>query len=151
MRAARGCAAVLLGLSLLVDYAHGTLGPSRALLWTGLALLLYAVLHPVQVAVREGELRTRGLLVRHTVRTDLLELIEDSGGLVPRLLLRDALGRHATCEPGVLTGNPLLWHRLDTDLRTARRTGVLRRGAHLLRRLEETVDRSVLDAYRLSP
>ncbi|WP_234010610.1 translation initiation factor IF-2 [Streptomyces sp. SPB074] len=138
------CAALLLGLALLVDGVRGSLDLPRAALWLGLAVLLHAALHPVRTGARPGELRTWGLVRRHTVRTDRLVSLTETGGLVPRLLLRDTSGHRLSCETAVLTANPLLWHRLDTDLRTSRRLGLLRTGAEVLDRLEERVDREVL-------
>ncbi|SCE43626.1 hypothetical protein GA0115252_149013 [Streptomyces sp. DfronAA-171] len=123
---------------------RGSLDVPRAALWLGLAALLHAALHPVRTGARPGELRTWGLIRRHTVRTDRLVSLTETGGLVPRLLLRDTSGHRLSCETAVLTANPLLWHRLDTDLRTSHRLGLLRTGAELLERLEERVDREVL-------
>ncbi len=138
------CAALLFVLALLIDGVRGSLDTARAALWLGLAALLHAALHPVRTGARPGELRTWGLLRRHTVRTDRLVSLTETGGLVPRLLLRDASGHRLSCETAVLTANPLLWHRLDTDLRTSHRLGLLRTGAEVLRELEERVDKEVL-------
>ncbi|MFJ4436119.1 translation initiation factor IF-2 [Streptomyces sp. NPDC088923] len=138
------CAALLLMLALLIDGVRGSLDAPRAALWLGLAVLLHAALHPVRTGARPGELRTWGLIRRHTVRTDRLVSLTETGGLVPRLLLRDTSGHRLSCETAVLTANPLLWHRLDTDLRTSHRLGLLRTGAEVLERLEERVDREVL-------
>ncbi|WP_129285800.1 translation initiation factor IF-2 [Streptomyces sp. GZWMJZ-114] len=139
------CAGLLLALALVIDGVRGSLDAPRAALWLGLAVLLHAALHPVRTGARPGELRTWGLIRRHTVRTDRLVSLTETGGLVPRLLLRDTSGHRLSCETAVLTANPLLWHRLDTDLRTSHRLGLLRTGAELLERLEERVDREVLE------
>ncbi|MFJ4768620.1 hypothetical protein ACIP88_05810 [Streptomyces uncialis] len=148
------CASTLLGLIGLVDIANGTLTAVRGLLWLTLALLLYAVLYPPLVTAGPGWLAVRGLWRTRQVATDLLVAARHSDGVQPRLVLRDALGNRVEVDPKVLTGNPLLWHRLDTGARHARASGLLRTGTGVLQRIGERIDaeegRGVFEASDLS-
>ncbi|MFJ6566381.1 hypothetical protein ACIQNU_03095 [Streptomyces sp. NPDC091292] len=106
LRAAVFCALALLCLVTLIDCANRTFTPPRAALWTGLALLLYGVLHPPKVTAGHGRLSVRGLWRTHSVTTDLLISVRRAEGIAPRLILRDALGNQVTVDPTVLTTNP---------------------------------------------
>ncbi|MFI9610463.1 hypothetical protein ACIHCM_01920 [Streptomyces sp. NPDC052023] len=119
LRTAQLCAGSLLGLLVLVDAAAGTFTAARAVLWSGLALLLFLVLMPPRVTAGEGWLAVRTLRGTHRVRTDRLVAARVTGHACQRLLLRDALGGQAECDIQVLITNPALWHRLDTDARTS--------------------------------
>ncbi|MGW1372891.1 hypothetical protein ACWD6P_01235 [Streptomyces sp. NPDC002446] len=141
LRAALWCTAGLFTVMLLVDLANGTLGPWRALCWTAVALVLFAVLCPPRVTAGEHWLACRGLLRTHTVHTDLLVLVRRSDGVAPRLVLRDALGGRVELDPKVLTANPLLWHRLEQGVSRSRERGLLRCGAAPLQALAERIDR----------
>lgn len=139
-RSAVGCAAVLLGLLLLIDTGAGTLTPWRAALWTGLAVLLLLVLWPARVSAGPGLLVTRGLRTR-AVRTDRLVSVRWSDGVAQRLVLRDAEGARAELDPRILVANPPLWRVLDADARTSVQRGTLRCGETALRQMSERVDR----------
>ncbi|WEV27950.1 hypothetical protein OYE22_24335 [Streptomyces sp. 71268] len=135
LRFAVGLAAALLAGLLLVDLANGTLGLTRGLCWTGLALLLLAVLTPPRVTAGDDWLATRGLWRTRSVRTDLLVTVRLVGGVTPRLLLRDARGATVWIDPRVLVTDPPLWRRVERGTRTAQRRRVLRGGAWLLAEL----------------
>ncbi|MFJ8311660.1 MULTISPECIES: hypothetical protein [unclassified Streptomyces] len=140
-RSAVGCALLLLGLLLAVDTGAATLTNGRAAVWAALALLLFAVLWPVQVSVSRGRLVTRGLLGRTEVRTDRLVSVRTSAGVAQRLVLRDADGNRAEIDPRVLIANPAMWHVLDTDARTSADRGTLRCGEPALRRIAARLDK----------
>ncbi|MFF9114768.1 hypothetical protein ACF09Y_03925 [Streptomyces massasporeus] len=98
-----------------VDAAAGTFTAARALLWLGLALLLFLVLMPPRVTAGEGWLAVRTLRGSRRVRTDRLVAARVTGHACQRLVLRDALGGQADFDIQVLLANPALWHRLGTD------------------------------------
>lgn len=153
LRAALFCALALFALIVLVDLVNGTLDGPRTALWAGLALLLYAVLHPVRVTAGPGWLAVRGPLRRRHVCTGLLTTVRHSGGVAPRLVLSDSLGNRVEVDTKVLVENPLLLHRLDTGARAAAERGLLRTGSVHLRRLVARVDgeaaRAVFEASDL--
>ncbi|WP_428954817.1 hypothetical protein [Streptomyces sp. cg35] len=140
LRAAVLCSVLLLGLVTTIDAANSTLSPARGVLWTGLTLLLYVVLHPPRVTAGPGRLAVRGLLRGGHVCTDLLVSVRRAEGITPRLVLRDALGARVELDPKVLTSNPVLWHRLETGARRARASGLLVAGDAVLRELGDHVD-----------
>ncbi|MFI6872659.1 hypothetical protein ACIBL6_04385 [Streptomyces sp. NPDC050400] len=140
LRAALLSTALVFGLALTVDAAHSTLTPPRVLLWTGLSLPLYAVLHPPRVTAGPGWLAVRGLFRRRHVCTDLLVSARRADGLTPRLVLRDTLGARVELDPQILTANPLLWHRVETGAGRARANGLLVTGIEVLRSLGAQVD-----------
>ncbi|MEV0091376.1 hypothetical protein [Streptomyces sp. NPDC050738] len=140
-RAAVGCAVLLLGLLFAIDAVAGTLSVPRAGLWTGLAVLLFAVLWPARVSVGRGVLVSRGLLRRTAVRTDRLVSVRWSDGVAQRLVLSDADGGRVEIDPKVLVANPPLWHVLDRDARTGAERGLLRCGERALRQIAARVDR----------
>ncbi|MFD7547742.1 hypothetical protein [Streptomyces sp. NPDC059816] len=148
------CALALLGLICLVDLGNATLSAPRAALWAALSLLLYAVLHPPLVTAGPGWLAVRGLCRTRRVATDLLISARHGDGIQPRLVLRDALGNRVEVDPRVLTGNPLIWHRLDTGARHARANGLLRTGTAVLEGIGEQLDveeaRAVFEVSHLS-
>ncbi|MYW65563.1 hypothetical protein GTY65_16075 [Streptomyces sp. SID8379] len=154
LRAAALCSLLLLGLVTLIDAANETLSPVRGLLWTGLSLLLYAVLHPPRVMAGPGRLAVHGLLRRRHVCTDLLVSVRRGEGLTPRLVLRDALGARVELDPAVLVANPVLWHRVETGAGRARASGLLVAGEDVLRELGARVDgdeaRAIFSAAGLS-
>ncbi|MEU1404375.1 hypothetical protein ABZ471_18730 [Streptomyces sp. NPDC005728] len=135
------CAAVLLGLLLLVDLVAGTLSWWRSALWVSLALLLFLVLVPARVSAGEGWLASRRLLRTRRVRTDLLVAVRPLGGVAQRLVLRDAFGSRVEIDPDVLLHNPDLWYHLAEAARTAQRSGTLLCGTTALRHLAERIDR----------
>ncbi|MFI1173294.1 hypothetical protein [Streptomyces melanogenes] len=143
-RSAVGCAAVLLGLLLLIDTGAGTLTPWRAALWAGLAVLLLLVLWPARVSAAPGLLVARGPLRTRTVRTDRLVSVRWSDGVAQRLVLRDAEGARAELDPRILVTNPPLWRVLDEDARTSVRRGTLRCGETALRQISARVDREMV-------
>lgn len=128
LRSAIACTGSFLGLLLLVDAAAGTFSPARVALWSGLALLLFLVLVPPRVTAAEGWLGVRGPWRTRLVRTDRLVSVRTTGSAGQRLVLRDALGGRIEFDPRVLTANPLLWHRLDTDMRISVSRGPCARG-----------------------
>ncbi|WP_326764124.1 hypothetical protein OG978_05625 [Streptomyces sp. NBC_01591] len=141
LRFAVRCAVVLLGMLLAVDAAASHLTWPRALLWTGLAALLCAVLVPPRVRAGSGWLSCRVLLRERTVRTDRLVSARWSDGVAQRLVLRDADGRRVEIDPEVFLANPALWHRLDEDARGCVERGTLRCGVTALRQLADRIDR----------
>lgn len=141
VRTAVGCSALLFALVVTIDAANSTLSVLRAALWTGLSLLLYAVLHPARVTAGPGRLAVRGLWRQRHVCTDLLVSVRRGEGVVPRLVLRDALGARVEVDPAVLVGNPVLWHRVETGAARALAGGLLVAGADVVRELGERVDR----------
>ncbi|MFE6668114.1 hypothetical protein ACFVFH_31720 [Streptomyces sp. NPDC057697] len=135
------CSVTLLGLLTVVDAAAGHLTWPRALLWTGLAALLCAVLVPPRVRAGTGWLSSRGLLRRRTVRTDRLVSVRWSDGVAQRMVLRDTEGGRVEVDPEVFLANPALWHRLDEDARGCVARGTLRCGVTALRQLSDRIDR----------
>ncbi|MFJ8827061.1 hypothetical protein ACIREE_35495 [Streptomyces sp. NPDC102467] len=142
LRAALLCAGLLFALVVTIDTAHSTLTPARTALWTGVSLLLYAVLHPPRVTAGPGWLAVRGLGGRRHVCTDLLVSVRRGEGITPRLVLRDALGTRVEVDPRILVANPLLWHGLETGAARARAGGLLVTGSDVLREVGERVDRA---------
>ncbi|MFF7499644.1 hypothetical protein ACFZBM_09360 [Streptomyces lavendulae] len=150
-RSALGVAFLLLTALFAMDAGFGTLDVIRGILWTGLAGLLFVILHPPRVSVGPGLLTARGLLLADTVRTDSLVSVRWSDGVAQRLVLRDARGGRVEIDPAVLVRNPAMWRRLDTDTRTSVRRGTLLRGATALRQLAERIDReTALTVFRVS-
>ncbi|MBC2907710.1 hypothetical protein [Streptomyces cupreus] len=139
------CAAVLLGLLLLVDRAAGSLTAWRGALWAVLAALLFAVLCPARVTAGEGWLESRRLLRTRRVRTDLLVSVRCLDGVAQRLVLRDAFDARGELDPQVLVNNPDLWLRLDEDARRSVTVGSLLCGTTALRRIAERIDRKTAE------
>lgn len=125
---------------LAVDELAGTLDADRALLWTGLAALLWVILLPAQLTAGDGWLASRTLLRTHRVRTDLLVSAHAPDGVSQRLVLRDALGNRVEIDPRALIADPALWHRVDTGVRRSLTNGTLRSGTQDLRRLSARID-----------
>ena len=145
------CAAVLLGLLLLIDWGAGTLTLARGALWSALALLLFLVLCPERVRAGEGWLTSRGLLRTRRVRTDLLVSVRTLDGVAQRLVLKDALGERVELDPRLFVDNPDLWHRLHEDARTSLELGSLLCGATALEQVSARVEReTALTVFRLS-
>lgn len=141
---ARAAAGIALGFPLLlvgVDTAAGSITGTRALLWTGLGLVLFAVLWPAKVSAAPGRLTTHGLVRRHLVHTDRLASVTWHEGIAQRLLLEDIHGNRAEVDPRVFPANPPLWHVLDRDIRTSLSRGTLRDGQQALRQLSRRIDR----------
>lgn len=135
------CAAVLLGLLLLIDGGAGSLTPGRGALWCALAVLLFLVLCPARVRAGEGWLASRRLLRTRRVRTDRLVSVRCLDGVSPRLLLRDADGDRVVVDPRVLVASPELWDRLAQGARRSTTDGTLLCGATALRQVAERVER----------
>lgn len=112
----------------------------RGTLWTGLAVLLFAVLYPARVT-GEGWLASRALLRERRVRTDVLVSVRCLNGVSQRLRLRDAFGGRVEIKPQVLVNNPDLWHRLDEDARKSDACGSLTCGTTALRQISRRIDR----------
>jgi len=125
LRTAYASSATVLALALTFDGWDGSLTWWRALLWTSLALGLFAILLPPRTTAGEGWLAVRCLLHTQRVRTDRLVSARFMGTVDRRLLLRDASGGLAAVDVAVLTGNPFLWHELDAGARRARAAGLL--------------------------
>ncbi|MFD3946688.1 hypothetical protein [Streptomyces sp. NPDC058579] len=140
-RAAAGCAALLLALSLTIDAGTGSLNTARVVLWIGLAALLFVILMPSRVSAAPGVLTVRGLWTRHTVRTDRLRSVRWSNGVSQRLVLRDTEDNRAEIDPRVLIANPALWHRVAADARISSAQGTLLCGATALDQLSRRIDR----------
>ncbi|MEV5879576.1 hypothetical protein AB0L75_36230 [Streptomyces sp. NPDC052101] len=151
MRAALGCAGLLLGLLLCVDWAAGTLTWWRGALWGVLALLLLLVLFPVRVSAGAGWLAARRLLVTRRVRTDRLTAVRPLDGVAQRLVLRDSLGNRVEIDPEVLIRNPNLWYLLDEGARVSEAAGTLLCGTTALHRLARRLDHeTALGVFRTS-
>ncbi|MCX4460909.1 hypothetical protein OG585_48955 (plasmid) [Streptomyces sp. NBC_01340] len=151
LRSSIRCAGVLLALLLLIDWGAGTFTALRAVLWAGLAALLFVVLFPHRVTVGEGWLASQGLLRRRRVRTDLLVSVRCLDGISQRLVLRDTFGDRVEIDPKVLVNNPDLWRRLDEDAHKAAACGSLTCGQTALRRVSEQVDReTALTVFKVS-
>lgn len=145
------CAAVLLGMLLLVDLAAGTLTWWRSTLWVSLALLLFLVLFPARVSAGEGWLASRRLLRTRRVRTDRLVAVRPLDGVAKRLVLRDSLGARVEIDPEVLLRNPDLWLRLTEAAHASETSGTLRSGNTALHELTERIDReAALMVFRAS-
>ncbi|MFF4253456.1 hypothetical protein ACFY1L_19835 [Streptomyces sp. NPDC001663] len=144
--AAIRCAAVLLGLLLLIDRCAGNLSPGRGALWSALAVLLFLLLCPDRVRAGEGWLASRRLLRTRRVRTDLLVSVRRLDGITQRLVLRDAFGERVELDPQVLVHNPDLWHRLHEDARRSLAHGTLLCGATALERISQQVERETARA-----
>lgn len=140
LRAATGYATLLVALLLMVDGAAGRLTAPRAVLWTGLAVLLFVVLLPVRVTAGEGWLGSRGLLRERRVRTDQLVAVRWSDDVAQRLVLRDLDGGRVELDPRVLVDNPQLWRLLDAGARTSLGRGTLLCGATALKHLSRRID-----------
>ncbi|MFJ8111548.1 hypothetical protein [Streptomyces sp. NPDC096132] len=153
VRLAVGCALSFCALTLLVDWDAGTLTVPRALLWLTLSAGVLAVLLPERVTAGPGWLAVAGPFRRRQVRTDALVAVRQYAGASAHLVLRDDRGNRLELDPRVLTGNPLLWHELDTGVRRSLEHGTLREGADVLERLgheiDDTIARAVLEASGL--
>ncbi|MFD0417848.1 hypothetical protein [Streptomyces sp. NPDC127108] len=153
LRAAVFCSLALFALIVLVDFAGGTLSAVRTGLWAGLAVLLYAILHPVRVSAGPGWLAVRGPLRRRHVCVNLLTSVRVSETVAARLVLCDSLGNRVEFDPKVLAENPLLLHRLDAGARASQASGLLRTGsvelARLLARLNGREAKAVFEASGL--
>ncbi|MFF4155875.1 hypothetical protein [Streptomyces sp. NPDC001678] len=139
-RSAWLCGLGLGGALLLADVARGSVNWPRGGCWAAIGVTLVAVLWPARVTAGENWLAVRGLLRERRVRTDLLTRVRRSDGMSPRLVLRDVGGNRVEFDPKVLTANPLIWHHLDTGVRRARETGLLREGAMPLGALADRID-----------
>ncbi|MFE3094739.1 hypothetical protein ACFXG1_13000 [Streptomyces sp. NPDC059248] len=155
--AAAFCALALLLLLHIVDLGRDTLTVPRSALWSGLALLLLAVLYPPRVTVGHDWLAVRGLLRERRVRTDLLIHIARREGIAQRVVLRDAEGHRVEVDPVTLAVNPLIRHELDRGARRSRESGLLRTGTSALDGLrarmadaDAEAARAVFDASGLS-
>ncbi|MFD5569159.1 hypothetical protein [Streptomyces cadmiisoli] len=140
VRSAAGCAGLLAALLLVIDWGAGSLTAWRALLWLGLATLLFLVLCPPRVSVGEGWIASRSLLRTRRVRTDLLVSVRSLDGVSQRLLLRDAFGDRIEIDPRVLIDNPELWYRVDLDAHRAEASGYLQSGPAALKRVSARLD-----------
>lgn len=148
---ALGCSGAFLALLLSLDAAAGTLTAARGALWGTLSLLVFLVLAPARVAAGEGWLAARTLFRTRRVRTDLLVSVLTTGAVARRVMLRDQLGGRVELDPQVLIANPPLWHRLDTDARTATAQGHLLPRPAALSELARQIDRETARAvFRIS-
>ncbi|MER5182018.1 hypothetical protein ABT009_27300 [Streptomyces sp. NPDC002896] len=139
-RFATGCALVLCGMTLLVDWDAGTLTPPRTALWCSLSAMAFAVLLPSRVTADNGWLTVRGPVRRRMVCTDALVAVLQYGDVTSPLVLRDAYGHRLELDPRVLIANPLLWHELDTGAHRSRERGSLCQGGDVLRQLGRHID-----------
>ncbi|MFF4546067.1 hypothetical protein [Streptomyces sp. NPDC001435] len=136
---------------LAVDTCAGTLNAIRAVLWTGLALLLFLVLAPPRVETGEGWLRPRWLWREHLVRTDRLVSVRWSQRGAQRVILRDADGARIEVGPEVLAADPALWRLVETGARASSEQGRLWRGHSALRKLSRRIDsETALAIFRIS-
>ncbi|MFG2873572.1 hypothetical protein ACGFYU_00820 [Streptomyces sp. NPDC048337] len=140
-RSAIGVAFLLFTALFAMDAGFGGLDVTRGALWTGLAGLVFVILHPPRVSVRPGLLSARGLLGTDSVRTDSLVSVRWSDGVAQRMVLRDTDGGRVEIDPTVLVRNPAMWRHLDADTRTSIRRGTLLCGSTALRQLAERIDR----------
>ncbi|WP_327313702.1 hypothetical protein [Streptomyces sp. NBC_01235] len=153
VRLATGCGLGFCALTFLVDWDAETLTLPRALLWLTLSAGVLAVLLPPRVAAGRGWLAVSGPVRRRRVRTDALVAVRQYAGASAHLVLCDTHGHRLEVDPRVLTGDPLLWHELDTGVRRSLERGTLREGADVLERLgheiDDTIARAVLKASGL--
>lgn len=154
VRLATSCALGFCALTLLVDWDAETLTLPRALLWLALSAGVLAVLLPPRVAAGPGWLAVSGPVRRRRVRTDALIAVRQYAGASAHLVLCDADGHRLELDPRVLTGDPLLWHELDTGVRRSLERGTLCEGAEVWERLgheiDDTLARAILTASGLS-
>ncbi|GGZ28165.1 hypothetical protein GCM10010387_21970 [Streptomyces inusitatus] len=134
------CSLSLIVLLHLVDLAAGTVELGRTLLWSVLAVLLFAVLYPPRVTAGHHWLCVRGLLGERRVSTDLLTQVARRGGVAQRIVLKDVRGRRVEVDPVTLAANPLLWLELERGARKARDRGLLRNGSGVLRSLSDRIE-----------
>ncbi|SHI41567.1 hypothetical protein [Streptomyces sp. 3214.6] len=146
VRLATGCALGFCALTFLVDWDAETLTLPRALLWLTLSAGVLAVLLPPRVAAGPGLLAVSGPVRRRQVRTDALVAVRQYAGASAHLVLSDAHGHRLELDPRVLTGDPLLWHELDTGARRSLERGTLREGAEVLERLRHEIDDPIAQA-----
>ncbi|MFJ9818930.1 hypothetical protein ACIRU3_27485 [Streptomyces sp. NPDC101151] len=145
------CAAVLLGMLLLVDGMAGTLTWWRSALWLTIAVLLLLVLFPARVSAGEDWLASRRLLRTRRVRTDRLVAVRPLGGVSQQLVLRDTFGARVEIDPDVLLRNPDLWYRLAEAAHISDASGTLLCGTTALHDLAERLDReTALTVFRTS-
>lgn len=117
--------AAVLALLLVIDWGSGGLDTTRAVLWTALAALLHAVLHPPRVTAGHGWLAVGGLLREQRVRTDGLVSVRRIDGVATRLVLRDVYGDRVEFNPKVLAANPALWLLVNAGAWRSRESGTL--------------------------
>ncbi|MFE5632625.1 hypothetical protein [Streptomyces sp. NPDC056543] len=150
-RAAVGFAAVLLGVSLAVEAGNRSLDAVHALVWSGLSVLMFAILLPPRVEAVPGRLTVRGLRTRRTVRTDRLASVRWCDGVAQRVILCDTTGTRAEIDPRVFFANPPLWHRLEADARASAARGTLLHGGAELDLLALRLDRETArTVFRIS-
>ncbi|MGW4199534.1 hypothetical protein [Streptomyces sp. NPDC004726] len=153
LRAAVFCAASLLALLHIVDFAGSALSAPRSFLWCVLSVTLFAVLYPPRVSVGHDWLSVRGLLGERRVSIQLLTHVARREGIAQRIVLRDIRGRRVEVDPITLAGNPLIWHELDRGARRSRERGLLRTGSGVLQALSDRIEsdtvRAVFDASGL--
>ncbi|MCZ0983187.1 hypothetical protein O1L60_40760 [Streptomyces diastatochromogenes] len=125
-RAAAGCAALLLAVSLTVEVGTDHLTLLHTAGFIALSSALLVILLPARVAATPDLLIVQGLWTTRTVRTDRLSaVVWPTGGTAHRVILRDTEGGRAEIDLRVLSANPALWLRLDAGARTSVRRGTL--------------------------
>ncbi|MEU9396396.1 hypothetical protein AB0D86_41160 [Streptomyces sp. NPDC048324] len=102
------CVGSFLSLLILIDDAAGTLTLTRAVLWSGLALLLLLVLMPPRVSVGKGRLTVRTLRGTRRVCTDRLVGVYTTGHAGQCLVLVDDFGGRVEFDHQILAANPAL-------------------------------------------
>ncbi|MFG1805553.1 hypothetical protein [Streptomyces sp. NPDC049040] len=125
LRLAAALPAGLLAAALALDAAAGTLTVPRALLWTGFAAVLSAVLVPPRITAGGGRLTVRALLRTRRVRTDLLVGARIDGRTARRLVLRDTTGSYVEVDARAVAESPFLRHELDAGARHSHAAGLL--------------------------
>jgi hypothetical protein len=134
----------------LLDWGIGELTPLRAVAWSGLSVLLLAVLWPPRIVAGQGWLAVRGLLRTRRVTTDALVGVWQVGDVAVSLLLRDIRGRRVEVSLDALVADPLLWHLVETGIHRSQERGMLRTGAQVVIKLGERVDAQAKAILRAS-
>ncbi|MDD1056850.1 hypothetical protein NMG29_01125 [Streptomyces cocklensis] len=125
LRLALALPGALLATALALDAAAGSLTMPRALLWTGLAAALFAVLLPPRITAGGGRLAVRTLLRTRRVRIDHLVGARLVGGTDRRLVLRDDAGGRVEVDAAAVAESPFLRHELDAGARRSHTAGLL--------------------------
>ncbi|MFF0429112.1 hypothetical protein ACFYUJ_32595 [Streptomyces sp. NPDC004520] len=125
-RAAVGCAALLLAVSLAVEVGmHNlTLLPTAGFIALSSALLV--ILLPARVAATPDLLFVQSLWATRTVRIDRLSaVVWPTEGTAHRVILSDTEGSRAEIDLRTLSADPALWLRLEAGARTSMKRGTL--------------------------
>ena len=138
-----GVAASLLFLLEGVDAVASSITVTRALLWAGLGVVLFAILWPAHVTAAAGVLTSHGLVRSRHVHLGRLTSVAWHDGVSQRVILRDTDGNRLEFDPRVLVADPLLWHALQAGARASTARGTLATGRVAMRRLSSRVEQEL--------